>query len=73
MKRARRCFSYAWPGNIRELRNVVERASILCAEEQVQVSHLGLSLNSELHSPHAGADMSLEALEKAAYQRGAGQ
>jgi len=35
--------SYRWPGNIRELRNVVERASIICGEELVQVSHLGLT------------------------------
>lgn len=31
---------YAWPGNIRELRNVIERAVILCEEEIVRPAHL---------------------------------
>jgi two-component system response regulator FlrC len=34
---------YAWPGNIRELQNVVERAAILCREERILPSHLHLS------------------------------
>jgi transcriptional regulator with GAF, ATPase, and Fis domain len=34
---------YAWPGNIRELQNVIERAAILCREDQIAPSHLHLS------------------------------
>jgi len=32
--------SYPWPGNIRELRNVLERAFILCEAETIEVEHL---------------------------------
>jgi DNA-binding NtrC family response regulator len=31
---------YAWPGNIRELRNTLERAVILCGSEAIDVEHL---------------------------------
>jgi DNA-binding NtrC family response regulator len=31
---------YAWPGNIRELRNVIERAMIFCDEATIDVNHL---------------------------------
>jgi len=37
---------YAWPGNIRELRNVVERAYIISPEAQIQPQSLGI-LQSE--------------------------
>ena len=57
--------TYAWPGNIRELRNVIERASIICSEERVQVSHLGLSAQANPCAPQIGDQLSLEALEKA--------
>ena len=28
---------YSWPGNIRELRNVIERASILCLGSTIEL------------------------------------
>ena len=38
---------YAWPGNIRELRNVLERAFILCEGDRIEVEHLPPELLSQ--------------------------
>jgi two-component system NtrC family response regulator len=35
---------YAWPGNIRELRNVIERGMVLCDETEIQPAHLPAEL-----------------------------
>jgi DNA-binding NtrC family response regulator len=31
---------YSWPGNIRELRNVMERAVLLCSDDAIGIEHL---------------------------------
>ncbi len=36
--------AYSWPGNIRELENAIERAVILCLDEQVLLQHLPLQV-----------------------------
>jgi NtrC-family two-component system response regulator AlgB len=36
--------TYNWPGNLRELRNVLERAAILCAGDQIQLIDLSESI-----------------------------
>jgi NtrC-family two-component system response regulator AlgB len=56
---------HPWPGNIRELRNVIERASIICTEALVQPCHLGLAATVTYSTPQVGAPLSLEELEKA--------
>ena len=47
---------YAWPGNIRELRNVIERACLLCSTkiepEHLPVEKLRARLDPELVIPH---------------------
>ena len=37
---------YPWPGNIRELRNVIERATILAGGDLIESSHLPTSLTT---------------------------
>ncbi|HEY5974187.1 MAG TPA: sigma-54 dependent transcriptional regulator [Geobacteraceae bacterium] len=42
---------YHWPGNIRELKNVIERAIILGNEEMLSVDHLPLEITSRTATP----------------------
>jgi DNA-binding NtrC family response regulator len=45
--------AYPWPGNIRELRNVVERAVVICDEDTLESKHLPPAL-TERSDPYVG-------------------
>jgi NtrC-family two-component system response regulator AlgB len=56
-----------WPGNLRQLRNAVERAVILTPADVVEAADLGLAPAAEAAGPAGaalGADVSLEELER---------
>lgn len=57
---------YGWPGNMRELRNVIERAVLLCTGDRIGVEHLPLNLvqRAAPQSPAAQGDLTLRAVEK---------
>jgi DNA-binding NtrC family response regulator len=40
--------AYHWPGNIRELRNVIERAAVLCEGQEIQPAHLPAELTDNI-------------------------
>ncbi len=71
----RRLVGYAWPGNIRELENVIQRAMILAPGDRIEVEHLLLPREVEViaarevetvaPSAEAGGNIDMRSLEKA--------
>jgi NtrC-family two-component system response regulator AlgB len=61
--------AHLWPGNLRELRNAIERAVILGSRQVIDATELGLSNPSRADADppsfaHVGAMISLDALER---------
>jgi DNA-binding NtrC family response regulator len=52
---------YPWPGNIRELRHVMERSVLLARSSQIQPADLGLQVSTSRASPLE--EMDLESME----------
>ncbi len=44
---------YAWPGQVRELQNVIERAMIFCSDEYIDETHLPADLQQSSSSSNA--------------------
>ena len=57
--------AYHWPGNIRELRNVIERAVLLCDGRQILPEQLPREILGELKLPTETGRSALEGYEKA--------
>src|SRR5258708_26368693 len=63
---------YSWPGNIREMRNVIERAMILCAADRIHASALPLGGVENFTTASAGNGeqfLSLDELERLHIER----
>jgi two-component system response regulator FlrC len=58
--------AYAWPGNIRELQNVIERAAILCREDRISPAHMHLSVSVSPAVHSSNAPKTLRDLEREA-------
>lgn len=49
---------HSWPGNIRELRNVLERCIILCSKEELTIADLPVEMQSSYQSKASGKILS---------------
>jgi NtrC-family two-component system response regulator AlgB len=57
--------AHPWPGNIRELRNAVERSTIVATGSRIGSGDLGLKPGAAEAPVHVGAPVSLDRLEEA--------
>ncbi len=55
---------YRWPGNIRELKNVVERSVVLAKEDIITLNEIGPCVGHISRDPAAAGDLSLESMER---------
>ena len=56
---------YSWPGNIRELRNAIERSLIVCNGEELQLSDLPLDIQDERFSSNSAVtEFDMATMEK---------
>jgi len=60
---------YSWPGNLRELRNVIERLVILCPSQTIGTEWLPENMNPRHDNLHIGDLVPILALEKAHIQK----
>jgi transcriptional regulator of acetoin/glycerol metabolism len=60
---------YAWPGNIRELRNVLERAALLCEHGLITPRDLRFNLIPSEHSTSHDTSLTLEEVERRHIER----
>ncbi|MBI5568395.1 MAG: sigma-54-dependent Fis family transcriptional regulator [Desulfomonile tiedjei] len=56
--------TYSWPGNLRELRNAIERAAILCESDRIGMDHLPGKLAHSNARPRIGDAVSLARVEE---------
>jgi len=56
--------NYSWPGNIRELRNAIERAAIICQGDTVGTEHLPGSISPREPIPGLGDPVPLSVIEE---------
>ncbi len=56
--------SHTWPGNLRELRNVIERASILCRSDRIGAEYFPGNILTSGTTPGIGDRVRLEKIEE---------
>jgi DNA-binding NtrC family response regulator len=61
--------SYSWPGNIRELRNVIERAVLLSDQHSISIKDLHFDGHSSIGAPLLDTRLTLLELEKQHIER----
>jgi DNA-binding NtrC family response regulator len=52
--------SYPFPGNVRELKNIIERASMICKSTMIGIEHLGIRPEEEMERSRTGQQSDLE-------------